>query len=62
MGRSINCIYNEEGSLCTNKNIPKLFFGLGARFCREHSDRFYICDIKVKRIKPPRYGVRRDEC
>ena len=30
---SINCVYNEEGAWCTNKNIKRSLFGLGARCC-----------------------------
>jgi len=31
----INCIYNDQGFWCTNKQIKRSLFGLGSRMCIE---------------------------
>ena len=36
MGVSINCIFNDQGAWCTNKNIKRSVFGIGARCCIEY--------------------------
>lgn len=33
MKLNLNCIYNDKGDWCTNKNIKRSLFGLGARYC-----------------------------
>lgn len=33
MGVNINCIYNNDGAWCKNKNIKRSLFGIGARIC-----------------------------
>lgn len=43
----INCIHNKDNAWCTNKNIKKSFWGLGARCCVEHQDKF--CELKQKK-------------
>lgn len=43
----INCIHNKNNAWCTNKNIKKSFWGLGARCCVEHQDK--ICELKQKK-------------
>jgi hypothetical protein len=32
--RKINCIYNDNHAWCTNKNIKRSIFGIGARCCK----------------------------
>lgn len=41
-----NCIYNDRGAWCTNKNIKKSLFGLGARCCVE----FYDCADCIHKV------------
>lgn len=31
----VNCKYNDQGAWCTNKNVKRSLFGLGARCCSE---------------------------
>lgn len=33
---NVNCIYNENGAWCNNKNVKRSLFGLGARVCSEY--------------------------
>lgn len=42
----INCKHNNKGAWCTNKNIKRSLFGLGARCCIEHNDG--VCELKEK--------------
>jgi hypothetical protein len=35
MNININCIYNDKGAWCKNENVPKSFFGIGSRCCKE---------------------------
>ena len=30
----INCIYNDQGAWCKNKNIKRSLLGIGARCCK----------------------------
>ena len=32
----VNCIYNDKGAWCTNKNVKRSLLGLGARVCSEY--------------------------
>lgn len=47
---SINCQYAEDGIYCTNKNVKRSLFGLGARMCMEA----YRCDKCPYKVKNPR--------
>lgn len=47
--KKINCEYNDKSAWCTNKNIKRSLFGLGARICLEHNDK--ECLLKVERVK-----------
>lgn len=50
----INCIYNDDNAWCTNKNIKRSIFGIGARVCLEHNNK--KCEYKDigkrPRVKP----------
>ncbi len=35
---NVNCIYNEKGAWCTNLNVKRSLFGLGARCCSEYKE------------------------
>ena len=48
--KRVLCRYNKEGAWCTNKNIKRSFFGLGARCCSEFYDE--NCNLKESRPKP----------
>ena len=48
---NINCIYNDQGAWCKNTEIPRSFFGLGARCCIEF-DKNKKCNIKTEYCKP----------
>lgn len=56
MQRKINCKYNEKGAWCTNENIKRSLFGIGARCCTEFNDK--KCELKeIRTLKgnpPPR--------
>lgn len=48
----INCIYNSDVSWCTNKNIKRSLFGVGARCCVLHDDKLVNkekCEFYVSR-------------
>ena len=57
MQRKINCKYNDQGAWCTNKNVKRSLFGIGARCCTEFNDK--ECELKEIRNKksnpPPRH-------
>lgn len=56
MQKKINCKYNDSGAWCTNKNIKRSLFGIGARCCVEFSGEQFQCDLKEIRTlkaKPP---------
>ena len=43
----VNCKYNDKGAWCTNKNIKRSLFGIGARCCSEYNN--ISCDLKESR-------------
>jgi len=46
----INCKYNDRGAWCTNKNVKRSLFGIGARCCSEFNDKeCELLEIKVKK-------------
>ena len=53
----INCIHNDRGAWCHNKNIKRSLFGLGARCCVLYPNWSENCEYqeKLKRpnIQPP---------
>jgi hypothetical protein len=49
----INCIYNNRGAWCVNKNIKRSLFGIGARCCIEYPYKNDICPYQKKYKKPP---------
>lgn len=56
MQKKVNCKYNDRGAWCTNKNIKRSLFGIGARCCVEFSGNKGQCDLKEIRTlkaKPP---------
>ena len=52
MMRNVNCIHNDKGAWCKNKNIKRSLFGLGARCCVEFQDRGVECKYKKMKPKP----------
>ena len=54
MQKKVNCKYNDKGAWCTNKNIKRSLFGIGARCCVEFSDKqCKLKEIKMLKGKPP---------
>ena len=54
MQRKVNCKYNDSGAWCTNKNIKRSLFGIGARYCYEFDDKECgFKEIRTKRGNPP---------
>lgn len=51
MGIRINCKYNDRGAWCTNKNIKRSLFGIGARCCVLYPDGI-SCKYQEKYEKP----------
>lgn len=51
----INCISNDRGAWCKNKNIKRSLLGIGARCCKIYPNFGESCEyqIKVKRPKSP---------
>lgn len=50
----INCKYNDQGAWCTNKNIKRSLFGIGARCCTEFNDKECgLKEIRTKKGNPP---------
>ena len=47
----INCIWNNQGAWCKNREIKRSLFGLGARCCVEY-DGNKTCQLKELRPKP----------
>ena len=47
----INCIWNDQGAWCKNKEIKRSLFGLGARCCIEYGSN-KTCQLKKLRPKP----------
>lgn len=60
MKLKINCKHNDNGAWCTNKNVKRSLFGLGARVCCEHNGiKCDLIEIKTKRaINPPKPNKR----
>jgi len=56
MIKRINCKHNDNGAWCTNINVKRSLFGIGARCCSEYNDK--ECNLKELRAKkgnpPPR--------
>lgn len=54
MGCKINCKFKDQGAWCTNSEIKKSLFGLGARVCVEYPPMYGItCMKKEEYPKPP---------
>jgi len=51
----VNCIYNNQDVLCTNKKViaQKHFWGTGARYCIEAGLYGKKCKYKERYPKPP---------
>lgn len=47
----VNCKYNDDGAWCTNKNIKRSLFGIGARMCRVVDGK--SCEFKEPKTKKP---------
>jgi len=45
----VNCIYNNSGAWCKNKNIYRSLFGIGARVCPVHNGG--VCSLQIKKKK-----------
>ena len=48
---NVNCIYNEKGAWCNNKNIKRSLLGLGARCCSEYG-KFTCKDCPYSKPSP----------
>jgi len=49
----INCIYNDQGAWCINKNIKRSLFGIGARCCLDYPPCSQEkCEFKEKHKRP----------
>ena len=52
MNININCIYNDRGVWCINKNVKRSLFGFGARCCILYDNPYHpwdnICKYQVK--------------
>ena len=49
----INCVYNDQGAWCKNKNVKRSLFGVGARCCKLYPDRFNsMCEFQMKYSRP----------
>jgi len=55
MKRKINCKYNSEVLWCTNKNIKRSLFGLGAKCCIEFEGE--ECRLKELRTLRPELQI-----
>ena len=50
----INCKYNDSGAWCTNKDVKRSLFGIGARCCSEHNDKkCELKEVRTLKAKPP---------
>jgi hypothetical protein len=49
---NINCIYNDSGAWCTNKNIKRSLCGIGARCCVIHPFFTGHCEYQEKHLRP----------
>ena len=50
----VNCVDNDRGAWCKNKNIKRSLWGLGARCCTEYDNQYFKkCEYKKphKRMK-----------
>lgn len=56
MQAKVNCIHNDNGAWCTNKNIKRSLFGFGARICTEYPRPCDSCPFQEKYPKgtPPK--------
>lgn len=54
MNVNINCIYNDQGAWCTNKNVRRCgIFGIGARCCTIYPGfNGKICIHKIEHKRP----------
>lgn len=50
---SVNCVYNEDGSWCKNKNVKRSLFGIGSRCCIDYP---YSSGCEFKEPYPKPYG------
>lgn len=53
----VNCKYNDDAAWCTNKNIKRSIFGIGARVCIESNGG--KCNLKER--KTPRPKILNDD-
>lgn len=50
---NINCVWNDRGAWCKNKNIKRSLFGFGVRSCIEYPPlNDYCCGLKIEHKKP----------
>ncbi|MFW5847506.1 MAG: hypothetical protein ACOCVF_01115 [bacterium] len=56
----VNCKYNDQGAWCTNKEIKRSLFGLGARCCVEF-DSSNTCSLKqpYRKTVPPPMAIKK---
>ncbi len=55
MGIKINCVYNDKGAWCKNKNIKRSLWGMGARCCSVFNGEPFnslSCSLKEEVPKP----------
>ena len=48
----VDCVYNDKGAWCNNKNVKRSLFGIGARVCVKYPPSKKSCDF-IKRHKRP---------
>ena len=48
MNLRVNCICNDRGAWCKNKNIKRSLFGLGARCCIDYPDHIFVGMCKYR--------------
>jgi len=54
MQKNVNCKFNDSRAWCTNEDMPRSIFGIGARCCCEFMGK--KCDkvSPLERPKPPK--------
>jgi len=54
MNIKINCMFNDRGAWCTNTDIKRSLYGMGARLCSEYPPMHdSTCALRVTYKKPP---------
>jgi len=57
MRKKINCIHNEKGAWCKNKNVKRSIFGFGARVCCEFN--WKKCELRTMKEKDNRTPMQK---